>query len=142
MLGILLLQWRIFCTVEDIQYCGGCFVLWGIPSVLWWISAVLSRIFSTVEGYHQYFEKILSVMMGVLLLQQRIFCTVQGSQNDVGITSRLLMVSCHSTESPPQYYTDVPSGDSTGSLIYFSVFLYFQIILISFVQHMKSQNSA
>ncbi len=35
-------------TLEDVQFCGGISsVLWGRPSILW-------RIFSTIEGDHQY----------------------------------------------------------------------------------------
>ena len=51
--------WRLFSTLEVVQYCGGITsVLWGIASVLWGIASVLWGIasvlwgdsFSTVEG--------------------------------------------------------------------------------------------
>ena len=57
-------------AVEAIQYCGGiasvhvgiASVLWGIRSGLWGIASVLQRLFSTVEGQHQYCRGIASVL--------------------------------------------------------------------------------
>ena len=41
--------WRLFSTLEVVQYIGGITsVLWGIASVLWGIASVLWRLFSTV----------------------------------------------------------------------------------------------
>ena len=43
--------WRLFSTLEVVQYIGGITsVLWGIASVLWGIASVLWRLFSTVGG--------------------------------------------------------------------------------------------
>ena len=57
--------WRVFSTVEGIQYCGG------IPSVLWGITAV------HVGGQLQYCEGIPSVLW-------RLFSTVVGYISTVG----------------------------------------------------------
>ena len=50
--------WRLFSTLEVVQYIGGitsvlwgiASILWGIASVLWGIASLLWRLFSTVGG--------------------------------------------------------------------------------------------
>ena len=57
--------WRLFSTLEVVQYIGGITsVHVGITSVLWGITSVLWRVFSTVEGYLQYCGGITAVHVG------------------------------------------------------------------------------
>ena len=48
--------------ITSVQYCGGCSVLWGIPSVLRGIPSVLRKLFSTVGGKHPHCGWIASVL--------------------------------------------------------------------------------
>ncbi len=52
-------------AIENIQYCGRCSVLWvdDVSSVLWGITSIHLKMFSTMRGYIHFFGGIKSVIL-------------------------------------------------------------------------------